>query len=57
MTAGPTCPVERLGSPCPPGIWSGDVEATVTLDGAVDCDGCGTLTLDGVDAGEWCPPM
>jgi hypothetical protein len=28
VTAGPTCPVERVGSPCPPGLWTGDVRAT-----------------------------
>jgi hypothetical protein len=28
VTAGPTCPVERQGSPCPPGVWTGEVEAT-----------------------------
>ena len=28
VRAGPTCPVERAGSPCPPGIWTGTVRAT-----------------------------
>jgi hypothetical protein len=28
VTIGPTCPVEREGSPCPPGAWSGIVRAT-----------------------------
>jgi len=28
VTAGPTCPVERVGSPCPPAVWTGDVQAT-----------------------------
>ncbi|MDP2308503.1 MAG: hypothetical protein Q8P18_20960 [Pseudomonadota bacterium] len=27
---------------------------TVTFDGDVACDGCGLLTVDGVDAGEVC---
>jgi hypothetical protein len=28
VTAGPTCPVEMQGSPCPPGLWTGEVTAT-----------------------------
>jgi hypothetical protein len=28
VTAGPTCPVEVQGSPCPPGLWTGEVTAT-----------------------------
>jgi len=28
VSAGPTCPVEMVGSPCPPRIWTGNVEAT-----------------------------
>jgi len=28
VTAGPTCPVERTDSPCPPGVWTGEVRAT-----------------------------
>lgn len=28
VTAGPTCPVERADSPCPPRPWSGTVRAT-----------------------------
>ena len=28
VTIGPTCPVQREGSPCPPGVWSGTVRAT-----------------------------
>jgi len=28
VTAGPTCPVERVGSPCPPVPWVGVVRAT-----------------------------
>jgi carboxypeptidase family protein len=34
VTIGPTCPVEQLGSPCPPGVWTGTVRAT-SSDGAV----------------------
>jgi len=34
VTIGPTCPVERAGSPCPPGMWSGTVRAT-SSDGTV----------------------
>jgi hypothetical protein len=30
VTAGPTCPVEIAGSPCPPGVWTGIVRATAT---------------------------
>jgi hypothetical protein len=28
VTAGPMCPVEVQGSPCPPGVWTGTVRAT-----------------------------
>ena len=28
VTAGPTCPVEIQGSPCPPSLWTGTVRAT-----------------------------
>jgi hypothetical protein len=28
VTAGPTCPVERADSPCPPRPWTGTVRAT-----------------------------
>ena len=34
VTIGPMCPVEREGSPCPPGTWSGIVRATAS-DGSV----------------------
>jgi len=34
VTIGPTCPVKRAGSPCPPGAWSGTVRATAS-DGSV----------------------
>ena len=30
VTSGPTCPVESLTSPCPPGAWTGTVRATAT---------------------------
>ncbi|MFN7146806.1 MAG: hypothetical protein ACK4YP_23735 [Myxococcota bacterium] len=33
----------------------GSVQAVLTFDGATACDGCGRLTLDGVDAGAVCP--
>jgi hypothetical protein len=33
VTIGPTCPVEQINSPCPPGSWSGTVRAT-SSDGA-----------------------
>jgi hypothetical protein len=35
VTAGPTCPVEIQGSPCPPGVWTGTVRATAS-DGSTD---------------------
>jgi Carboxypeptidase regulatory-like domain len=28
VVAGPTCPVEQAGSPCPPQLWTGTVQAT-----------------------------
>lgn len=28
VLAGPTCPVETMGSPCPPSPWEGTVRAT-----------------------------
>jgi hypothetical protein len=28
VSAGPTCPVETQGSPCPPELWTGEVTAT-----------------------------
>jgi len=34
VTAGPTCPVERQGTPCPPAPWTGTVRAT-SSDGAI----------------------
>jgi hypothetical protein len=40
VTAGPTCPVERMDSPCPPGVWTGDVRAT---------DGGGNEVTTGTD--------
>ena len=30
VTAGPTCPVEIEGSPCPPQVWTGTVRATAS---------------------------
>jgi hypothetical protein len=40
VTAGPTCPVERMDSPCPPGVWTGEVRAT---------DGGGNQLTTGTD--------
>ena len=34
VTAGPTCPVEIQGSPCPPQVWTGTVRASAA-DGSV----------------------
>lgn len=45
-----TCPEEGDGVV----TLVGNVEAVVTFDGAAACDGCGRLTLDGVDAGPLC---
>jgi hypothetical protein len=43
VTAGPTCPVERAESPCPPAPWTGTVRATsstgVAFDTATDANG------------------
>jgi hypothetical protein len=39
VTAGPTCPVETIDSPCPPGVWTGTVRAT-----AADGTNYGTQT-------------
>jgi carboxypeptidase family protein len=49
VLAGPACPVEVAGSPCPPFPWSGDVRAT-GADGSVhevatDADGRYALSL------------
>jgi hypothetical protein len=30
VRAGPTCPVERAGSPCPPRVWTGTVRASTS---------------------------
>ena len=49
VTIGPTCPVEREGSPCPPGTWSGTVRATASdgsvHDTATSADGSYQLAL------------
>ena len=43
VTAGPTCPVERADSPCPPAPWTGTVRATsstgATFDAPTDANG------------------
>jgi hypothetical protein len=47
VTAGPTCPVEIQGSPCPPQPWTGTVRAT-SAGGSVTetvTDGHGHYTL------------
>lgn len=47
VTAGPTCPVETLDSPCPPMPWSGTVRAT-SADGDVyeaETDSKGNFSL------------
>jgi hypothetical protein len=47
VTAGPTCPVERQGTPCPPAPWTGTVRATATDGSTFDTttDGQGAYTL------------
>jgi carboxypeptidase family protein len=50
VTAGPTCPVEIQGSPCPPQVWTGTVRATAP-DGAehetqTDASGLYRLALE-----------
>jgi hypothetical protein len=49
VTAGPTCPVERQGSPCPPAPWTGTVRATgsdgSTFEATTDGRGAYTLQL------------
>src|SRR5262245_33808822 len=49
VTAGPTCPVERAGSPCPPAPWTGTVRATgadgQTYDVTTDASGAYRLPL------------
>jgi hypothetical protein len=49
VTAGPTCPVEQAGSPCPPAPWVGTVRATDdaghVTDTQTDDNGNYTLTL------------
>jgi hypothetical protein len=46
---GPTCPVERVDSPCPPQPWSGVVRATAedghTFEASTDGDGNYTLSV------------
>jgi hypothetical protein len=47
VVAGPTCPVETIESPCPPGLWTGTVRATAA-DGTmyeVGSDDAGRYTL------------
>jgi hypothetical protein len=49
VVAGPTCPVETLDSPCPPGKWTGTIRAT-SADGDVyetetDAEGRFSLNL------------
>ena len=50
VTAGPTCPVERVGSPCPPAPWVGTVRATDDtgqgIETRTDATGNYTLTLE-----------
>jgi Carboxypeptidase regulatory-like domain len=49
VTAGPTCPVEHAGTPCPPAPWSGTIRATAadgtTYDASTDAEGSYRLAL------------
>jgi hypothetical protein len=49
VQAGPVCPVEQVGSPCPPQPWSGTVRATAaeghTFDTTTDEAGNYTLSV------------
>ena len=49
VVAGPTCPVETVGSPCPPRPWTGMVRATAadgtTYETQTDTDGAFRLPL------------
>lgn len=49
VTAGPTCPVETIASPCPPAPWEGTVRATAadgsTFEARTDPDGAFVLVL------------
>jgi len=49
VAAGPTCPVERADSPCPPRPWTGTVRATDehgdAFDTRTDAQGSYTLSL------------
>ena len=49
VTIGPTCPVEQIASPCPPGTWTGTVRATSAGGGvdetSTDSDGSYRLAL------------
>jgi hypothetical protein len=54
VTAGPVCPVEQVGSPCPPRPWRGTVRATAA-DGSTflaATDDAGNYTLS-VPAGTY----
>ncbi len=35
-------------------LW-GSTPATLTWSGSTSCDGCADVTIDGVDAGSYCP--
>jgi hypothetical protein len=45
---GPTCPVERADSPCPPVIWTGTVRASSGTGASyeVETDGQGRFAID-----------
>lgn len=49
--AGTTCEVEGDGTM----TFTGANEAVLELDGSASCDGCGRVTIDGVDMGMTCP--
>jgi carboxypeptidase family protein len=55
VLAGPTCPVQRPDSPCPPVPWTGAVRATAA-DGSTfqtETDGSGHFRIEGLSPGTY----
>ncbi len=61
VTYGPTCPVARAGSPCPPRPWQGTVRALgldgVTVRGTVATDKAGVFKMDLPPGGYFITPV
>ena len=55
VVAGPTCPVERPGSPCPPVAWTGTVRATAADGSTFEArtDGGGRFRIGGLPPGTY----